>query len=138
VSNASGGVDNDLFLIALRNGWRDAGGQALFNGLAAGYGNDAVGLAILGSTRFLVDITGDERDTPPSPLEGNNDSLALVGVIDAASTIVKFEQTLVRAASEPTIPSEDAGTEYLTEPVGEDTGDEVGQTQRLLIPLISR
>ena len=52
--------------IALRNGWREANGQARFTGLAAGYGNDVVGLAILNPVQFFVDISGDERDNPAS------------------------------------------------------------------------
>ena len=122
VSSAAGGLGNDLFTIAVRNGWRNATGQPRFSGLAAGYGNDTVGLVILGRDRFTVDITGDERDTPPSPLEGSNDSLNLAGVIDqAASTILKFEKRLVISAEEGfAIPSEEAGAEYLTEPVGDE------------------
>ncbi|MFN8440673.1 MAG: LamG-like jellyroll fold domain-containing protein [Caldilineaceae bacterium] len=145
VSNASAGSGNDLLTLALRNGWRNASGQARFAGLAAGYGNDAVGLAILGSTRFLLDITGDERDTPASPLEGKGDTLALVGLIDPTSTIIKFEQRLgVTGAStddiaviDMAIPGEEAGAEYLTEPVG-DGSEEIETSNRIFLPLINR
>ena len=64
VRNATGGAGNDLFTLVLRNGWRDGDGQPRFNGLTAGYGNDVVGLAILNSAPFLVDISGDERHRP--------------------------------------------------------------------------
>jgi len=122
VSSAQSGAGNDLFTLAVRNGWRDQNGQPRFTGVAAGYGNDTVALAILNLTRFFVDITGDERDNPPSPLEGTTDSLALLGVLDPASTIIKFERRLVLSAeAEATIPDEEAGAEYLTEPVGNDS-----------------
>jgi len=138
VRNAAGGAGNDLFTIVLRNGWRDGNGQPRFSGLTAGYGNDTVGLAILNSVRFFVDITGDERDNPASPLEGNNDKLALVGVIDPASTLIKFEHQLVLSAdADVQIPSEESGAEYLTEPVG-DESSEAGLANQLFLPLINR
>ena len=158
VSNAAGGAGNDLLTLALRNGWRDANGQARFAGLAAGYGNDAVGLANLSPLRFFLDITGDERDNPPSPLEGPNDGLVLVGLRDPASLIIKFERR-VGAASvseegetpisyegflvDPTTLTDESGAEFLTEPVG---GDEpVGEGEQteeartfLFLPLVNR
>jgi len=144
VKSAQGGGGNDLFTLAVRNGWRDANGQPRFTGVAGGYGNDTVALAILNLTRFFVDITGDERDNPPSPLEGTNDSLALAGVIDPASTIIKFERRLVLSAeAEANIPSEETGAEYLTEPVGDDseaTPEEqspVEATYQLFLPLLT-
>ncbi|MEZ4621128.1 MAG: hypothetical protein R2867_37270 [Caldilineaceae bacterium] len=136
VRNAAGGAGNDLFTLALRNGWRDGDGQPSFNGLTAGYGNDVVGLAILNSVQFLVDISGDERDNPASPLEGDNDKLALAGVIDPASTLIKFEHQLVLSAdTDVEIPDEEAGAEYLTEPVG-DAG--AGLEIHLFLPLVNR
>ncbi|MEZ4734452.1 MAG: hypothetical protein R3E79_45760 [Caldilineaceae bacterium] len=136
VVDAQGGPGNDLFTLALRNGWRDGNGPR-FSGLTAGYGNDVVGLAILNTTRFLVDITGDERDEPASPLEGTNDSLALAGVIDPASTLIKFEHQLVLSADAAVdIPSEEAGAEYLTEPVGEEGVGELNN--QLFLPLVNR
>ena len=144
VKSAQGGGGNDLFTLAVRNGWRDQNGQPRFTGVAGGYGNDTVALAILNLTRFFVDITGDERDNPPSPLEGTNDSLALAGVIDPASTIIKFERRLVLSAeAEANIPSEETGAEYLTEPVGDDseaTPEEqspVEVTTQLFLPLVT-
>jgi hypothetical protein len=139
VINAQGGPGNDLFTLALRNGWRDENGQASFSGLTAGYDNDVVELAILNSAQFFVDISGDERDEPASPLEGNNDKLALAGVIAPASTIIKFEHQLVLSAdAEVQIPSEEAGAEYLTEAVGEtdETVDEL--SNQIFLPLINR
>ncbi len=130
VNSAQGGAGNDVFTIALRNGWRNQNGQPSFNGLTAGYGNDAVGLAILNTTRFLLDISGDERDNPASPLEGQNDGLALVGVIDPASQMIKFERQLVLTASAESQPQgflidpltiiDSSGAEFLSEPVGGD------------------
>ena len=136
VSSASGGAGNDIFTIALRNGWRDGSGQPRFTALTAGYGNDIVGLAMLDRSRFFVDITGDERDNPPSTQEGTNDSLALAGLLDPTSSIIKFERRLVLSADAAgSIPSEEAGAEYLTEPVGEETQ---AQTNYLFLPLVSR
>jgi len=139
VRNAAGGAGNDLFTLALRNGWRDTTGQPRFAGLSGGYGNDLVGLAILNPVSFLVNITGDERDEPASPLEGNNDSLALAGVIDPASTLIKFEQQVVLSATnEAAIPGEESGAEYLTEPVGEEAVTPTEQANRLFLPLANR
>jgi hypothetical protein len=43
--------------------------------------------------RFHISITGDERDTPPSPLEGKQDQLKLRGTrVSEGSVIVKFER----------------------------------------------
>jgi len=135
---AQGGAGNDLFTLALRNGWRDHNGDASFTGLTAGYGNDTVGLLILGSTPFLLDITGDERDDPPSPQEGNNDKLTLIGAVDPASTVIKFEHRLIISAdAEQTIPDADAGAEYLTEPVGEE-GGETGAINQIFLPLVEQ
>ncbi|MEZ4860228.1 MAG: hypothetical protein R3C14_02925 [Caldilineaceae bacterium] len=132
VSKAAGGAGNDTFVLALRKGWRNQSGQPRFDGLAAGYGNDVVGLVILNPVRFLVDITGDERDNPASPQEGNKDSLALAGVIDPTSTIIKFERKLVLSAdAEQTIPGEEDGAEYLTEPVGEEV-----QGNQIFLPVV--
>ncbi|MCE7986497.1 MAG: CSLREA domain-containing protein [Caldilinea sp. CFX5] len=139
VNNASGGAGSDTFALALRPGWRDLNGQARFAGLAAGYGNDTVGLAILDPVAFFVDITGDERDNPPSPFEGTNDTLALIGVIDPASTIIKFEQQVILSATAtPTIPGEESGTEYLSEPVGDEAATPIGQANRIFLPLVNR
>ena len=140
VRNVSGGAGSDLFTLALRNGWRDGNGQARFAGLSGGYGNDAVGLAILNPVQFFVDISGDERDTPASPLEGANDKLALASVIDPASTIIKFEQQLVLSADATVqIPDEEAGAEYLSEPVGDERTEDAGAlNNQLFLPLINR
>jgi len=138
VLTAQGGAGDDLFTIALHPGWRDSQGQARFAGLAAGYDNDVVGLLILDPTPFLVDITGDERDDPPSAQEGNNDKVSLVGVIDPASTVIKFEHQLIISADDAqAIPDAEAGAEYLTEPVGEE-GTEVGLMNQIFLPLVER
>ena len=139
IRNAAGGPGNDLFTLVLRNGWRDDAGQARFAGLTAGYGNDTVGLAILNSARFFVDISGDEHDNPASPLEGTNDALALAGVIDPAATFSKFEQRLILSADAMVeIPAEEAGAEYLTEPVGEEGVVPVEQLNYFFLPLVNR
>ena len=115
VSVAQGGAGSDAITLVVRNGWRNRNNQARFEGVAAGYGNDVVALSIQDSARFYVDITGDERDIPSSPLEGNNDSLALSGNIDPASIIIKFE---VRINVLPLLVtsgiSDEEGAEYLT------------------------
>lgn len=157
VISALGGPGNDAFTLALRNGWRDRNGQPRFTGLAAGYGNDAVGLAILNPVRFYLDITGDERDEPASPLEGTTDGLVLAGLIDPASVIIKFERRAGVANrgidSEPSVDFTDffvdpttltdaSGATFLTEPVGGDTAVEEGEQAvetrvQLYLPLIS-
>lgn len=136
VISALGGPGNDAFTLALRNGWRDRNGQARFTGLAAGYGNDTVGLAILNTVRFFIDITGDERDAPASPLEGTTDALVLAGLIDPASVIIKFERRGGVANGgienepavdftdffvDPTTLTDESGATFLTEPVGGET-----------------
>lgn len=157
VISALGGPGNDAFTLALRNGWRDRNGQTRFTGLAAGYGNDTVGLAILNTVRFFIDITGDERDEPASPLEGTTDGLVLAGLIDPASVIIKFERRVGLANGgvengpsvdvtaffvDPTTLTDESGTTFLTEPVGGDTAvEEVEQIAeartQLYLPLIT-
>jgi hypothetical protein len=151
VSNASGGAGNDLFTLALRNGWRDASGQPRFTGLAAGYGNDAVSLAILNAVRFFVDITGDERDNPPSPLEGTNDGLVLAALIDSASSIIKFEQRVGTASTETSLAeqgfdpdrgapwatlTDESGAEFLSEPAGGDEPVEESESTAAAVTLL--
>lgn len=139
VRSAQGGAGNDLFTLAVRNGWHDGNGQPILTGIAGGYGNDTVALAVLNETRFYVDISGDEYDNPPSPLEGNSDSLALAGVIEPTSPLIKFEHHLVLSAdAEAQIPGEEADAEYLTEPVGEEILMPDEQVSRIFLPLISR
>jgi hypothetical protein len=137
VISALGGPGNDGFTLALHNGWRDTNRESKFAGrLAAGYGNDTVVLVILDRSPFFVDVTGDERDDPPSPLEGNNDGLGLLGNLNPAPVQLKFEKQLVISAEAEAMISEDAGAEYLTEPVGNDTAP--AQNQHLFLSLISR
>jgi len=88
---------------------------------------------------------------PPSPLEGRNDRLVLLGVIDPASTISKFEQQLVMTASaenqsqgfiiDPTTLTDSSGGEFLTEPVGgnepvENGEDPVATPNQIYLPMI--
>jgi hypothetical protein len=156
VIHAQGGAGTDTFTLSLRNGWRDQSSQARFSGLAAGYGNDTVTLAIQGSTRFWLDITGDERDNPPSPLEGTTDRLVLTGQIDPASLIVKFEQRVGAAGAsddaaltepgfdlDPATLTDESGAEFLTEPVGGEEPVEVGesldaQPHRSFLPMVAQ
>lgn len=157
VINSQGGPGNDAFTIALRNGWRDQSGQPRFTGLTAGYGNDAVGLAVLNAVRFVLDISGDERDEPPSPLEGTNDALVLAALLDPASTIIKFERRVgaVGASAEeqlptsfadfaldPTTLTDESGAEFLTEPVGGEEDDGENGTEELnnwiFLPVVAR
>ena len=138
VSNAQGGPGNELFALALRKGWRDTNGQTQFVGrLAAGYGNDTVILVILDRNAFFVDVTGDERDDPASPAEGNDDRLGLLGNLSPAPVRLKFEKQLVISAEAEGIVDEEAGAEYLTEPVGEEAGT-ADLNNRLFLPLINR
>jgi alpha-tubulin suppressor-like RCC1 family protein len=92
VNGAHGGPGNDAIDIVIRVGWR-AGGQARFDGkLSGGYGDDDVTLTLKDRTRFFINISGDERDQPPSRLEGRNDRLAMRGTAPASgSVIIKFE-----------------------------------------------
>jgi hypothetical protein len=125
---AQGGRGSDAITLVLRNGWRNRAGQARLQGVAAGYGNDVVVIGILDAAQFFVDITGDERDNPPSPLEGNNDSLALTGNIDPTSIIIKFE---VRVTVPPLM---------LTRGIAEEEGAEyvVVPEETVFLPLVSR
>jgi len=151
VIRAQGGPGSDVFTLALRNGWRDLSGQPRFTNLTAGYGNDTVALAILNPVRFFVDISGDERDNPPSPLEGSNDSLVLAGLLETNSNLVKFERRTVSTASldselfvsfegfpvDPTTLTDESGAEFLREPVGDDSID-AAQDKRIYLPVVSR
>jgi hypothetical protein len=140
VAEARGGAGNDGFTIALRNGWTYPEGQTSFNSLTAGYGNDTVGLANLGTTAIKIDISGDERDTPPSPLEGTTDALTRAGSFTPDSTIIKFErQTATGSTSQgllpafegflvdPTTLTDESGDEFLEEPVGGEPGEVGGE-----------
>ena len=116
---------------------------------------DVVGLAILNPARFFVDITGDEHDNPASPLEGQNDKLALAGVLDPASVIIKFERRLAVVAADaatplssqgfeldPTTFTDETGVDYLSEPAGSDdqadaTVPEGTVTHRLFLPVVA-
>jgi len=137
VINAQGGLGNDLFTLALRNGWRDSNGQTQFAGrLAAGYGNDAVVLVIQDRSPFFVDVTGDERDDPASPLEGDKDGLGLLGHLSPTPVKIKFEKELVISADAAQI-SDDAGAELLSEAVGDGT-DTAAQNNHIFLPVINR
>ena len=155
VATAQGGSGKDVITLALRNGWRNSQGQPSFSGLAAGYGDDKVGLAVLGRTSLSLDISGDERDNPPNPLEGQKDGLILAGPIAPASIIIKFERQGVISASigtsfvdqgfdlDPTTLTDESGREFLSEPAGGDEPVEeeeglVAQENLIFLPLVSR
>ncbi|NTW97353.1 MAG: hypothetical protein HGB28_02255 [Oscillochloris sp.] len=93
-SAAHGGAGRDTLDITLRAGWRDANGQPRFVGaLSGGYGDDRVTLTLLDRRAFVIDISGDERDVPPSALEGKRDHLNLRGTrVSRDSQIIKFER----------------------------------------------
>ena len=94
-----GGPGADKLSVIVNKQWRNPANQRHFDGLAAGYDNDRVNLFISGRTPLIVDITGDERDGQPSPLEGINDLLKLKGPVDPASTVIKFEEQQLSGAS---------------------------------------
>lgn len=134
----TGDSGNDLLTVALRNGWRDGAGQPRFTGLAAGYDNDIVTLVIRNPVRFWVALTGDEADDPPSPLEGDKDSLLLAGLIEPTAVISKFEKRLlIGADADYLTPDEEAGVVYLSEPVGA-KAEAVRQVHRAFLPLINQ
>jgi len=61
-----------------------------------------------------------------------------MSVIDPASILIKFEQQVVISATAGVaIPSEEAGAEYLTAPVGEESeGGSLGH--QIFLPLVTR
>lgn len=152
VINAQGGAGNDTFAIALRNGWRNPTNQPRFTGLAAGYGNDAVGLAILGNIRFYIEISGDEPGSTPNPLDGTNDALVFAGRIESGSQIVKFERGVVLTANvadeapqsfdgflvDPTTLTDESGAEFLAELADEEAKTETEPTNQVFLPVVSR
>jgi len=140
VRSAQGGPGYDLLTLAFSNGWRAENGQPHVSGITGGYGNDTFAIALANQPNFILDISGDEYDNPSSPLEGDNDSLALAGTIDPTSSLIKLEHQLVLSAeAETTILSEEAGAEYLTEPVGEVIPlDDSLMTQHIFLPLVVR
>jgi hypothetical protein len=93
---AHGGTEDDTLVLTLRSGWRDLSSQRRVDGtLSGGYGNDFVRLSIQDTGTFYLNVTGDERDDPASPLEGSADKLQVVGKpLDAASIIIKFETVI--------------------------------------------
>ena len=113
---------------------------------SGGYGNDAAALAIRNLAQFWVEISGDEDDDPPSEQEGDNDRLLLAGVIDPASPIIKFEESLILGpnanlaeygfALDPSALTDESGAEFLSEPVGGDAPTQPEQSDRVFVPLV--
>lgn len=114
-----------------------------------------MGLAVLGRAVLFLDISGDERDNPPNPLEGQQDGLILVGAIDPTSISIKFEQQVVISASsgtslvdqgfdlDPTTLTDERGSEFLSEPAGGDepVEEEEGlavQENLIFLPLVNQ
>ncbi len=97
VAAAHGGNGNDKLYITLHRKWLSIDGQRSFDGLlSGGYGDDYVRLTIQSRYDYFVNITGDERDDPPSPDEGDNDVLKLHAHMTPDSIIIKFEKTKIR------------------------------------------
>ncbi|MEI7643741.1 MAG: putative Ig domain-containing protein [Chloroflexales bacterium] len=94
VNGASGGAGNDTFDMTFRSGWRAPNGQLRVDGtITGGYGDDTVTLTFEDTTAAFLTISGDERDTPPSALEGRKDRLTLRGTpVRRDSVIIKFER----------------------------------------------
>lgn len=135
VATAQGSAGDDKITVTLRNGWRDAQGQPRFDGLiSGGYQNDSVTLRLRDQTFFVVNLTGDERDNPASPQEGNNDQLDLRGNVDPTSQNIKFELMSIRTTGvdDPTI-IDDA-------PDDESEGDVLPQSppNMLFLPVVAR
>lgn len=83
-----GGPGDDVLTVTIPLGWN--GGAMTYSGLLAGYGDDTVTFDN-GVAGLLVQMSGDELDSPPSPLEGAADVLVPSGMaIDPASMIIKF------------------------------------------------
>lgn len=96
--------------------------------MAAGFGHDAVGPAILGNPRLYLEISGNEPGNTPDPLDGTQDVLVFAGRIESNSQSVKFERGIVLAADvvdaeptsfdgflvDPTSLTEERGAEFLT------------------------
>lgn len=87
--------------------------------------------------------------------EGNNDALVLVGVIDRASTIIKFEDGAVISANaegetpvsfegflvDPTTLTDESGAEFLSELAGAEASEEAEDdalAPQLFLPLVTR
>ena len=94
VNGASGGAGNDTFDLTFHTGWRAPNGQLRVDGtITGGYGDDTVTLTFEDTTAAFITLSGDERDTPPSALEGRKDRLTLRGTpVRRDSVIIKFER----------------------------------------------
>jgi len=143
VLRMEGGPGTDKLSLVIDKNWLDQANQRFFNGLAAGYDNDRVNLLISGRTPLTLDITGDERDEPASPLEGTADRLKSKGPLGPTSTIIKFEvQQGVTLPATPDEVSEQqafiqawlADGEWVSE--GEESLAE--DIQRVFLPVITR
>ncbi len=140
-----GGAGIDKLSTIFHKNWLNPTAERRFDGLAAGYDNDRVNLVISGRVALLLDLTGDERDEPASPLEGNDDRLTIKGPVAPGSTVVKFEkQPRVAAAAEWSDEEVDslaiiqgwlAADEWVSE---EQVDAEVGAQQFIFLPLITR
>jgi hypothetical protein len=132
----SGGPGNDTIAVFYKNGWTNPSGTRVIDGITGGYDNDTVNIALGGRRLYLLDISGDERDSPPSPLEGLADRLILLGPLDPASTLIKFEVLYVSAAgsrveldAETLIADWTAADQWVVE-------DQTGLDDQLFLPLV--
>ena len=94
VNGASGGAGNDTLDLTFRAGWRAPNGQLRVDGtITGGYDDDTVTLTFEDKTAAFINVSGDERDVPPSPLEGRKDRLTLRGTpVRRDSVSIKFER----------------------------------------------
>ena len=114
-------------------------------------------MAILGSPRLYLEISGDEPGNTPNPLDGTQDALVFAGRIESNSQIVKFERGIMLAAAvadaeptsfdgflvDPTTLTDESGAEFLSEPVGgdepvEEDGPVDGVANQVFLPLVTR
>ena len=94
VNGASGGAGNDTLDLTFRAGWRAPNGQLRVDEtITGGYDDDTVTLTFEDKTAAFINVSGDERDVPPSPLEGRKDRLTLRGTpVRRDSVSIKFER----------------------------------------------
>jgi len=136
----SGGAGNDTISVVYKNGWTNPAGLRIVDSITGGYGNDKVNLALGGRQPYLLTISGDEWDNPPSPLEGLADRLSLVGPLDPASSLIKFEVQYVRPAEADTEIDEaallaewSAASEWLSE----EAAEEESVDTHLFLPVVA-
>jgi len=142
VAQASGGAGDDTISVVYKSGWKAPNNSRTIDNLTGGYENDKVNLSLGGKQLYLLQLSGDEHDSPPSLLEGANDILAVTGPVDPASNYIKFEQIAIRPAAAEEIDESAiietwrAAGEWVDET--EDTNRPSEQARRLFIPVVVR